>query len=220
MLNRIVGFSGVGAGLLAGLLLLVFAPWSDTARGEPASSPAETGLMIYQDGQPVPLTVEPDGSLAAVLDRAPFELLFPRSAFRSFGFRSRDPNVRILLSEDPRLFGYIREPFFADYVSPGGAYAIPPEGEHYLMTTEVDFANHLTGHNNLFDHRLNVQKEDAVGIAVDRIVDRSMTDLLQDLEAPLYVVILIHRGSLSGDLASEARLASARIDYLMLSFRE
>lgn len=219
MRNGTVGSSGRGARWLVGFLLLAVVGWSDLAHGQPAPSPAETGLMIYQNGRPVPLTVDPNGSLMALLDRAPFELLFPRSAFQSFGFRRRDPNVRILLSEDPRLFGYIREPFFADYVSPGGAYAIPPEGEHYLMTTEVDFVDHLTGHNNMFDHRLDIQKEDVVGMTVERVVTRDMADLLPGVQSPLYAVILIHLSSLSGDLASESRLAPARIDYLMLSFR-
>ena len=214
-----IGLSSIGNRWLVGLLLIAVAGWSDTARGQAAPSPAETGLTILQNGQPVALTADPDGSLLAVLDRAPFQLLFPRSAFQSFGFRRRHPNVRILLSEDPRLFGYIREPFFADHISPGGAYAIPADDERYLMVTEVDFVDHLTAHNNMTDDRLDVQKAEVVGLTVDRIVSRDLTDLLPNGPSPLYAVIVIHLASLSGDLAAEARLTPARIDYLILSFR-
>lgn len=210
----------IAAALLPLVLGLPDTPWAQDPGTEP--SPAETRLVIRQHGWPVPLTPDADGVLQVSLDRDTFELLFPRAVFEKSGYQAREPNVRVLISTDPQLFDYIRTPVFTDRVGPAHAYAMPPPGEHYLMLTDVDFANLGTAHNYMVDYRLDIQGADSLGVTVEQIVERDMTDRLHDGPSPLYMVVVIHQERPDGEVVAPGDgpevLTPALIDYLELDF--
>ena len=215
--------------LCVALLVLTTAGWPQSAQPTAAAtgpvgteSVTETGLVIRQHGHAVPIAAIGADTVEVSLDRAPFALMFPRAVFIASDYQASGPNVRILISDDPSVFEYIRKPFFANRVGPAHAYAIPPAGEHYLMLTDVDFDDLLTAHNNMLEHRLDIAEADAVGITVEQIVDRNMADRLTTGPSPLYAVVLIFlelpSGEVVGPDAAPETLTPALIDYLVLRF--
>lgn len=211
----------VPAALLLGAVMAWAGPASaDGAVGSP--SVGQTRVEIRQHGLPVPLVPDRAGVLHAALDRTAFAMLFPRMVFAMADYQTREPNVRIFISADARLFDYVRTPAFVDRVGPAHAYAMPAPGEHYLMLTEVDFDRLMTAHNYMVDYRLDIDGADVLGLTVERIVERDMTDRLPAGPSPLYAVVVIHLAPPTGDMtdpgAGPQALTPALIDYLELTF--
>ncbi|MCA8909644.1 MAG: hypothetical protein KDA64_17395 [Rhodospirillaceae bacterium] len=215
----------------AALLLLLLAaaalamPMATPAQAQTGHGPApHTYLAFRQNGEELPLVADAGGVVTVSLDRAPFELLFSRALLVAYGLEPQGVLVNILISTDPQLFRYIRRPYFEDRIGPAHAYAIPPAGEHYLMLTDVDFDIHLTAHNAMFGDRLDIDEPDAIGMTVDTIVGRDMTDRLAQAPDELYLVVVILLEPPSGREADPNEglngLTPALVDYVVLSFPE
>lgn len=202
--------------LAAFVLLAAMADLPDAA----AEAAPQTGLVFRQHGEPVPF--DSDGELAVSLDRAPFEILFPRALMAAAGLDPASMTANILVSTDPQLFGYIRRPHFRDRIGPAHAYAIPPATEHHLMLTDVDPDTLMTAHNAMFGYRFDLQEADAFGLSVDTIVGRDMTDRLPAAPAELFLVVVIlleppAREEIDPDAGPDA-LTPALVDYVVLKF--
>lgn len=202
--------------LAAFVLLQTMADLPDAA----AEVAPQTGLVFRQHGQAVPF--DGNGELAVALDRAPFEILFPRALMAAADLDPESMTANILVSTDPQLFDYIRWPHFRDRIGPAHAYAIPPATEHHLMLTDVDTDTLMTAHNAMFGHRFDVQEPDAFGLSVDTIVGRDMTDRLAAAPAELFLVVVIlleppAREEIDPDAEPDA-LTPALVDYVVLKF--
>ena len=188
-----------------------------------ARSPS-LGVQIFQNGEAVTLYDQKDpagpfkmGRIAFVLDRAPFEVRIPRSAWS----QNAEPELDITVLDDASLFDQVKldvDRSEIPFLIPGTGTADNEFGSGTIWSTHFEYEDCCPSHNVFFGNRFNASDGNYLGFLVSDLHNRLTKENMIDVNAQAYLVMYLDRDGGAWDQPDPVRFNE--IEGFEITFRD